>query len=283
MRLAYQITAHQNPEQLVALLAALQHPDNLYLIQPDSKTLSGKEAVLQRFASQHANVIIAPPTDLRWASWSLMQARLDGIAQLLARPEPWQMLINLSGQDFPLQSQEAIRAWFDGKAEQNFVEHFDPHQRWADPMARIERIRLELPLMKSGWNVPKIRRDRWTPNLGANTRYVGGSRYMVLNRAFCEHLMQSPQLPAWRQAMARTYRPDEVMVQSFIMNSPFADSVQNRHCHEVDWSAGGSHPKVFTMADLPRLEASEQLFARKFDATVDADVLKALAARLPHA
>ncbi|MDO5103275.1 MAG: beta-1,6-N-acetylglucosaminyltransferase [Lautropia sp.] len=280
MRLAYQITAHQNPAQLVALLAALQHPDNLYLIQPDSKSLSGQEAVLQQFARQHPNVIIAKATDLRWASWSLMQSRLDGIAQLLARPEPWQMLINLSGQDFPLQSQDAIRAWFDGKGEQNFLEHFDPHQHWVDPMARIERIRLELPFMKSGWNVPKLRRDRWTPNLGADTRYVGGSRYMVLNRAFCEHLMQSPRLPAWRQAMTRTYRPDEVMVQSFIMNSPFADTVQNRHVHEVDWRDGGSHPKVFTMEDLPRLEASEQLFARKFDPAVDAEVLKALAARL---
>lgn len=280
MRLAYQITAHQNPEQLVALLAAIQHPDNLYLIQPDSKSLSGQEPVLQQFASQHPNVIIAPATDLRWASWSLMQARLDGIARLLARPEPWQMLINLSGQDFPLQTQEAIRTWFDGKADQNFLEHFDPHQRWIDPMARIERVRLELPFLSSGWNVSKIRRDRWTPNLGADTRYVGGSRYMVLNRAFCEHLMQSPRLPAWKRAMARTYRPDEVMVQSFIMNSPFADTVQNRHFHEVDWSEGGSHPKVFTMADLPRLNASTQLFARKFDTKVDAEVLKQLGARL---
>lgn len=281
MRLAYQILAHQHPEQVVQLLQAIQHPDNLYLLQLDRKSLSGREAPLQRFMAQHPNVILAEPRDMRWASWSLMSARLDGIAQLLARPEPWQLLLNLSGQDFPLQPQTRILAHFAALGDShNFLEHFDPLQRWADPLARIQRLRLEPPLMRSGWNVPRLRLDRWSRHLGSGIRYVGGSPYMVLNRAFCEHLIHSPGLPAWRRAMARSYRPDEVLIQSFIMNSPFADSVQNQCFHEVDWRAGGSHPKVFTQADRAQLESSTQLFARKFDCTVDAGILAHLNRRL---
>ena len=37
MRLAYLIIAHQLPEQLAQMLYCIQHPDNLYLVIPDSK------------------------------------------------------------------------------------------------------------------------------------------------------------------------------------------------------------------------------------------------------
>ncbi|MDO4904314.1 MAG: beta-1,6-N-acetylglucosaminyltransferase [Lautropia sp.] len=279
MRLAYQILAHQQPDQLVQLLEAIQHPDNLYLLQLDKKSLSGQEPVLQRFLDRHPNVIVAEPRDMRWVCWSVTHARLEGIARLLARPEPWQMLINLSGQDFPLATQDEIRAHFDGLGEQNFVETFEPSTRWQDPMARIDRVRLELPGMRSGWNVPKIRWHRWTRHLG-DTRQWGGVPYMVLNRAFCQHLIDSPRLPAWKKALAHTYRPDEVMIPSFIMNSPFANTVQNRHFHAVDWINGSPNPRVLTLADYEWLDASTQLFARKFDDRVDAEILKRLQHRL---
>ena len=148
MRLAYLIIAHQQPEQLAQMLYCIQHPDNVYLVMPDSKGLTGSEPALQAVVRRHPNVFIAPARDMRWASWSLMQARLDGIRELLARPEPWEVLINLSGQDFPLKSQEEIRAFFAANEGRNFLDIVEPEKVWNDPYARIQRIRLEPPFMK---------------------------------------------------------------------------------------------------------------------------------------
>ena len=279
MRLAYLIIAHQQPEQLAQMLYCIQHPDNVYLVMPDSKGLTGSEPALQAVVRRHPNVFIAPARDMRWASWSLMQARLDGIRELLARPEPWEVLINLSGQDFPLKSQEEIRAFFAANEGRNFLDIVEPEKVWNDPYARIQRIRLEPPFMKSGWNVPKLRIDRWSRHLG-QARYVGGRPYMALTRSFCQYLIESSHLPRWVKTLRHGYRPVEVLPHSFIMNSPHADTVENRLLHEEDWSAGGSHPKVFTLADRERLERSDKLFARKFDSRQDNEILRVLEKRV---
>ena len=279
MRLAYLIIAHQQPEQLAQMLYCIQHPDNVYLVMPDSKGLTGSEPALQAVVRRHPNVFIAPARDMRWASWSLMQARLDGIRELLARPEPWEVLINLSGQDFPLKSQEEIRAFFAANEGRNFLDIVEPEKVWNDPYARIQRIRLEPPFMKSGWNVPKLRIDRWSRHLG-QARYVGGRPYMALTRSFCQHLIEASHLPRWVKTLRHGYRPVEVLPHSFIMNSPYADTVENRLLHEEDWSAGGSHPKVFTLADRERLERSDKLFARKFDSRQDNEILRVLEKRV---
>ena len=57
------------------------------------------------------------------------------------------------------------------------------------------------------------------------------------------------------------------------MSGPLAATVDNVELHYVDWSAGSAHPAVLGVADLPKLRAPDKLFARKFDAAVDSDVL----------
>ena len=155
----------------------------------------------------------------------------------------------------------------------------DPVATWDDPYARVQRVRVEPPFMKRGVTLPRVRWNRWKTHLG-HSRYVGGRPYMALSRAFCQHLIESPQLPLWVKTLRHGYRPEEVLVHSFISNSPFADSMHNHMMHDEDWSGGGSHPRVLTMADQARLLKSEHLFARKFDNRVDDRVLNLLQDRV---
>jgi len=60
------------------------------------------------------------------------------------------------------------------------------------------------------------------------------------------------------------------------MSSPLAETVDNEELHYLDWSARNAHPATLTAADLPKLRASERLFARKFDAAVDSEILDLL-------
>jgi hypothetical protein len=69
--------------------------------------------------------------------------------------------------------------------------------------------------------------------------------------------------------------PDELFFQTVLMNSAHAESIVDDNLRYIDWAAHPG-PKILREEDLPRLLVSDKLFARKFDATVDADVLDRL-------
>ena len=63
---------------------------------------------------------------------------------------------------------------------------------------------------------------------------------------------------------------DEVYKQLLIVNSAYKNTLFSGideppySLWEIDWSAGGNHPKVYGIEDLPHLLNSDKLFARKF-------------------
>jgi hypothetical protein len=69
--------------------------------------------------------------------------------------------------------------------------------------------------------------------------------------------------------------PDELFFQTLIMNSPLRDSIVNDNLRYLDWSREPA-PAVLGVGDLDRMLRSDKLFARKFDETVDRDVLDRL-------
>ena len=73
----------------------------------------------------------------------------------------------------------------------------------------------------------------------------------------------------------RVLIPDELFFQTLIMNSPLRETVVNDNLRFLDWSREPA-PAVLGVHDLDRMIESGKLFARKFDVTVDADVLDRL-------
>ena len=64
------------------------------------------------------------------------------------------------------------------------------------------------------------------------------------------------------------------MFQTIIMNSPFKDKVVNDNLRYIVWpSAFDSSPINVVKSDFPKLKTSPQLFARKFDMTMDCEVM----------
>ena len=81
--------------------------------------------------------------------------------------------------------------------------------------------------------------------------------------------------PDYVRFFEHVFVPDELFFQTIVMNSELRDTVENDDLRYLDWSREPA-PVVFTRADLPALLGSGQLFARKFDETVDSDVLDVL-------
>lgn len=64
--------------------------------------------------------------------------------------------------------------------------------------------------------------------------------------------------------MKYTFAPEEMFIQTVVMNSPFAEKVRNSSLRHIMWT-GGPSPKILTMADWAGILISDALFARKFD------------------
>ena len=276
---AHLVMVHNNPGQFTRLLRAADHPENLFLLHVDAKSAAPIHQAAAELAAAHPNILIMPARDVRWASWSVINTTLTAIRILLEANQDWIYFSNLSGQDFPLRPQQEILAELKTDPSRNYVEYFDPLAEWVDGAKRIRLIRLEPPFMKSGVNLPKLRWDRWQRYLG-NTRYFGGSSYFTLNRPFCEHMMSSPRLAAFEKYFRLTYATDEMYMQSFILDSPFGDSVVNANRRLIDFSEGTPRPRTWTMAHRDTLLASDAFYARKFDPVVDEKIIDLLEQRL---
>lgn len=71
-----------------------------------------------------------------------------------------------------------------------------------------------------------------------------------------------------------TIVPDECFFQTIIMNSCFKDSVKNNLTF-VNWGNNSRSPDLITSSKLPEIikKNSEYFFARKFDTSVESNIL----------
>jgi len=79
--------------------------------------------------------------------------------------------------------------------------------------------------------------------------------------------------PRVRRFARYTWAPDEYLIPTLIMNSPFKDTVITENYRYFDWSKGGPNPKILTTSDFEALKNSDKMLARKFDIKIDTSIL----------
>ena len=82
--------------------------------------------------------------------------------------------------------------------------------------------------------------------------------------------------PKIRRFAKYTWAPDEFLIPTLIMNSPFRETVVPENYRYIDWSQGGPNPKIFTVEDFEALKKTNKLLARKFDIKIDTRILDML-------
>jgi len=188
----------------------------------------------------------------------------------------------MTGQDYPLRPVEEMVAFLAQSPATSWIPHHRmPVAFLSDDDGGISRA--------TNWNmavrgrrvrVPVARR----PPAGVSFYY--GQAQRILSAGLARYLLdQIKQRPELVKFFRRAWTPDELFIPSLAMSSPMAAAVSNENLWFTDWSAGGAHPRVFRRDDIGRLTAAAhgqagepsgegtKLFARKFDAEVDMDVL----------
>lgn len=271
VKIAYFLLVHRFPGQFKRMFRAIYHPGNYYLIHLDKKADENLIEDISDFISNYPNAYILKSENVVWGGYSMVQTELNGMTSLLAAYPDWDFFINLSGQDFPLRSQEYIRQFLYRNADNNYIKTADQAVERPDTMNRIENHFTET---EEGFSQIIYKRAF----MKDVTSYIGG-QWMILNRACCEFIAESGEVQRFKDYYLNTFIADESFFQTVLMNTSFKGTIVNDDKRAIIWVPEGDiklRPKTLTISDEAFLLSGDNLFARKFDEQVDAEILDIL-------
>lgn len=274
--IAYLILVHRYPGQFKRLFRAIYHPAHYYLVHVDKRSGVGLQTEIQDFLSGFPNTSLLKSQSTLWGGYSLVNTELRGIEELLKIGSEWEFFINLSAQDFPLKSQTYIRDFLSRNIGKDFIKVANQSRFRPDTLSRIENYITESG--DSMLSTPILKR----PFLRGVTPYIG-NQWMILSRKFCEFVSYSPEVERFKRFYRHTFIADEGFFQTVIMNTSYKGTIVNDDKRTIVWVPMGTiklRPRDFTSKDADFLRASQGLFARKFDETVDAGILSILESNL---
>ncbi len=269
--IAYFLLVHRFPEQFKRLFRAIYLPGNHYLIHVDKS--SGPELVadIKSFLAPYQGVEMLPSRRALWGGYSLVDAELRGMARLLKMGANWRYFINLSGQDFPLKSQEHIRAFLACHRDTQFIRYVDQAKVRPDTMNRLDSWFIEAFQRIFRTHIPRQFPKGATP-------YIG-TQWKIVSRRFCEFVCEDPLADRFKSFYRRSFIADEGFFQTVMMNGFKAGRVINDDLRSIDWVPDGEiklRPRTYTKADGAQLMLSTDLFARKFDMDEDSEIFDVL-------
>lgn len=272
MDTAFVMLAHRNPGQIARLCDRLSPARVVLHLDPSGAAVPPD--------TLPANVTLIPGRPLSWAGWTQVEATLRGFEEALGGgPE---FIVTLSGQDYPLRPVAAIDAFL-AEHRSSFISTFTlPFEYWGR-FGGLDRAHLVNLTWRGRERIPLPIPRR----LPLGMRAYGGSAFFCIRadaaRHVCDLVRERPRIARF---FKHTWLPIELFVPTVVANSPYAEQNINESLWHIEWPADrGSHPEVLTTAALERLRRSAagpstvngparvKLFARKFDADVDAAVL----------
>ncbi len=301
----YIILAHKAPEQLQRMITQLDDEDAMFFIHLDAKAdLTAFEQVVKgqrvQFISQREHCL--------WGDFSLVKATIHLMeAAYSSGREGFTIL--LSGQDFPIKSKAFIDSFLSSHKDENFIDVFPIEKYvWDNKMVNDKihnyhfinkkgigrcyppfisvtlrgKIRMLRHMLKG-----KLRyKDYKTlKHIGKREpifdQQYAGSQWWSLNFPTLETMLTyiKKNYTALETYYRYTSAPDEVFFQSILVRlaQTHPEITYKPTLTYTDWSEKKAHPKTFRSKDIDELIAlSDHLFARKFDAEVDSEILNAI-------
>ena len=277
MRHAWLILTHGNFAILEKQLRFLDSENADFFIHVDAKADFDEE----RFSAvtERSRVTFVPRRRISWGHFAIAEAELELLRA--AAPGRYDYYHLLSGVDVPVKSRAYIEEYFTRATGTNYVNFLAPEISRAD----LYRVMFYYPMQRYNIRKPAVRRalrnfsaavqlgfgvDR-TRRLPDGFAFQKGAQWFSITHALAAYLLEKED--EIRGIFSDTYCPDEMFVQTEIINSPFRDTLpENAFCNDyasclryVDWKRG--NPYTFTDADLAELLSTPEtaLFARKFD------------------
>lgn len=282
MEKAYIILAHKQPEQLYRLVARLDDNMSSFFIHIDkTKSL----ADFNNLADFGNKVQFVEREASTWGGIGIVLAILNGLQAIKAFDKKIERIILLSGQDYPIKSNDYINHFFNTSPYNVFMEYWTmPNFKvWKDRggMFRINKYFFGLKTSQVytakvvnflGLLFPFLQR-KLPYNL---TAYCGWMWWTIDDYALDYILQFLSDHPKYIKYHQHTFVPDEFFFQTILLNSAdkkLRASITNNNTRFIQWKEGRAHPETLRIHDLQDIMQSDALFARKADPGKDKAII----------
>jgi hypothetical protein len=277
MRIASIIMAHKEPQQIERMIRRFDGFPFDFYIHLDKKTEAGPFLYLAGIPQVK---FIRHRTKVKWGSPGFVTALISSMQEVLATEEQYDFIQVMSGQDYPIRPVSLIYDTLEKNRGRNFISYETDGGWWDHAIGRISRYHLN-DLGFPGKYRLQFLLNALLPERKFPLPYqlYGGPRAMCMTLTadcakYVADLIDSNR--RLRRFIRLTWGPDEFLIPTLVMNSAFRSTVVNDNFYYIDWSRGGSNPKILTLEDYEALCRSGKLLARKFDIRVDEGILDKL-------
>lgn len=290
---AYLILAHTNLNQLRKLVELIDHPRNDIFVHVDAKKRGFDPAQWKDVCKKSVLTFLPDRMDVRWGGVSIMRSEL-ALLRHASEAGVYDYYHLLSGMDLPIKPQDVIHHFFDANKGKEFI------NLWEFKKSTLTRFRY-YTLFPEGEGVFRTRILNHIfkglqmclgikINRGVDFRF--GSQWFSITDELARYVVEKEE---WLEKVFRhTSTCDEIFLPTLVCNSPFRErlfmpvpvrsqkEVDLGNMRFIDWTRGESvrHPWTFRNYDLSLLEGVPHLWARKFDETVDSDIIDMIYERL---
>ncbi|MDX1627155.1 MAG: beta-1,6-N-acetylglucosaminyltransferase [Fulvivirga sp.] len=274
MKIAFLIMAYKNPDQIARLVRTMKHPSFDFYIHVDAKF---DLAPFEYIAEEEQVYFTRTRRKIYWAAFRFTQTIVECAEDILNNKQ-YDFISLISGQDYPIKPIEEIAEHYNQHLGASFFSLVDEDDTWWDhAITRINKYHMTNYDFKGRYLLQRFL-NATLPNrkLPVFKTLYGGPRatwWTVSSdcmRYIIQFMKENKKLIRFSKF---TWAPDEFLIPTIVMNSDFRDSVIKDSGVYIDWSQGGSNPKVLTIEDYPQLKKSDKLTARKFDTRVDTEIL----------
>jgi hypothetical protein len=264
VRIAYFIMVHHKPELFKEMFQKIYTRDQFYLIHIDRKTKSKITEEIQLYIIQFPNVYILDSLNIVSGGFSMVQAELNAMEFLLNVSREWDYFINLSGEDYPLKSQNIIREFLTVNKGRNYLFYYDQKFYRPDTLQRIQNHFTELAHIISSLIYKRAFMKDVTP-------YIGG-KWFIFTRETCSFLTNNQMVMDFEDYYSHTFLPADSFFQTVLMNTSFNDIIINDDKRAVlEKSIFPNQQNPFNY--IKSLQSSNQLFIRKIN-KIDENIRK---------
>lgn len=227
------------------------------------------------------NVVYLDRHKCYWGDFGHVRATIKAIDYIISNNISFNCFSVLTGQDYPIKTQEYMSSLLAKKRDVSYMEFFElPDERWANGgMERVDHIhsllfgkRIVLPKRISRAIHGSLLRLKIAQQ--ADFRFYGGSSYFTLSSKHTKYVYDFIKNNSdYVRFFKNSYISDEVFFQTILLNSPYKEEIVNDNLRLVDWSGPVDYPTIFTANDKNTIKRSKAIFARKFDVSKDAEIL----------
>lgn len=283
MKLAYIVLAHKNPAQVARLIQSLDNNYATIFLHIDQNADASE---FKTICARRDNIVAVKSVKTPRGGFGLVEATINGIKAVMDDKRTFDFVSLISGQHYPIKSNEQIRDYLNSTTRSAFIEYtsLPDYDRWEPRggLYRIDRYFLGLEthqrFMAKTLNFLLQKANIFKRIFPENLKPFGGSQWWTLNNDSLQYIMRfiknNEEFITFHKY---SFAPDELFFHNILLNATddkIKSGITNNNLLYMNWpDTGKGHPEILRSSDFANILTSDLLFARKFDTEQDAAIL----------